>query len=411
VVSKIRWSQDRVGSSPTSATYKNMKVLTLIPDFLEKPSGGLGEQMQNIIKQLNDKVDFYICGYPENNNIKNYKSILNPIPNFHHASLTTIFGQSMYFLEALEFKQDFDIIHTCDWSTFYAGVLCSWHFKKPLICTVNLSLQQLNTAGIYYCGDPNSVDGNYINNLQVNFEQMGLFYANKIVHVSKYYADLYSGYEYKSTIIYNGLDLDKWSKQNKSNFIKGVNKIKLCYIGRASSMKGLNIILNSIIPDDIDFYFVVSDKNAEESILTHIKNKCNNKNIFHIEGLYGQDKIDFLYEMDGIVMPSIHEPFGIVALEALASESILITTAVGGIQEIVNDIDYIQIKTSDDLTNAYNYIKFLPEDIKIKIKQKGKDHVSKFDWKIQANKLYEVYQEVLNMNYNDNIIKMPNSNK
>ena len=46
-----------------------MKVLALIPDFLEKPSGGLGEQMQNIVRELKDKVDYYICGYPEKNNI------------------------------------------------------------------------------------------------------------------------------------------------------------------------------------------------------------------------------------------------------------------------------------------------------------------------------------------------------
>ena len=127
-----------------------MKVLALIPDFLEKPSGGLGEQMQNIIRELKGKVDYYICGYPEKNSIDNYKSVIAPI-NFEHVSLTTIYGQSMYFWEALEFKQDFDIIHACDWSTFYAGVLSSWHFKKPLICTVNLSLQQLNSSNIFYC--------------------------------------------------------------------------------------------------------------------------------------------------------------------------------------------------------------------------------------------------------------------
>ena len=252
-----------------------MKVLALIPDFLEKPSGGLGEQMQNIIRELKGKVDYYICGYPEKNSIDNYKSVIAPI-NFEHVSLTTIYGQSMYFWEALEFKQDFDIIHACDWSTFYAGVLSSWHFKKPLICTVNLSLQQLNSSNIFYCHDPNSTDGHYINKLQVYFEQMGLVYANKIIHVSEYYSDLYPDYKNKSVTIHNGLDLEKWTKQNNSNFINGKNKTKFCYIGRASGMKGLDTILNSDIPEDVDFYFIVSDKNAEEPIFTNIKNKCNN---------------------------------------------------------------------------------------------------------------------------------------
>jgi glycogen synthase len=383
-----------------------MKVLALIPDFLEKPSGGLGEQMQNIVRELKDKVDYYICGYPEKNNIQNYKSVLAPIPHFRHAALTTIYGQSIYFLEALEFKEDFDIIHACDWSTFYAGILASWHFKKPLVCTVNLSLEQLNKSNIFYCHDPNTVDGYHINALQILFEQMGLYHANKIIHVSEYYANLYPNFKDKTTIIHNGLDLKKWKKQNDSPFIRNKNKTKFCYIGRASAMKGLDTILNSNIPDDVDFYFVVSEKNAEEPIFTNIKNKCNNKNIFHIQGLYGQDKIDFLHEMDAVVMPSIHEPFGIVALEALAAECILITTASGGIKEIVHDIDYIHINNHNDLNNAYNKIKLLPNEEKEKIKQKGKNHVSKFDWEIQSNKLYNLYKETLNMKYIPSMVKM-----
>jgi glycogen(starch) synthase len=382
-----------------------MKVLTLIPDYLEKPSGGLGEQMQNIIRELKNKVDFYICGYPEKNNIKNYKSVIAPIPQFPHISLTTIYGQSMYFLEALEFKTDFDIIHACDWSTYYAGVLCSWHFKKPLITTMNLSLEQLNENGIYYCDNPESIDGGSINGLQVMFEKMGLFYANKIVHVSNYYADLYQEYKEKSVIINNGLNLKKWKKQNDSKFLKGNNKTKFCYIGRASHMKGLDIILNSHIPKNIDFYFVVSDKNAEEPIYSNIKKKCNNQNIFHINGLYNQDKIDFLYAMDAVVMPSSHEPFGIVALEALASECILVTTASGGIKEIVKDIDYIHLNNSNDLSHAYNYINDLDDNKKLQITQKGKTKVKHFDWKIQSNKLLDVYKEVINMEYNKNIYK------
>jgi glycogen(starch) synthase len=378
-----------------------VKVLALIPDYLEKPSGGLGEQMRNIIRELENKVDYYICGYPEKNNIENYKSVIAPL-NFEHAALTTIYGQSIYFLEALNFQQDFDIIHACDWSTFYAGVLASWHFKKPLICTVNLSLQQLNNANIFYCDNPNSVDGYYINKLQVYFEHMGLIYANKIIHVSDYYLNLYPEYKDKSITIHNGLNLAKWEKQGNSDFIYGKNKTKFCYIGRASAMKGIETILNSNIPEDVDFYFVVSEKNAEEPIFTNIKNKCNNKNIFHIQGLYGQDKINFLYEMDAVVMPSIHEPFGIVALEALAAECVLITTAKCGIKEIVENVDYIHIDDINDLNSAYNKVKNLTKEEKEKIVQKGKNHVSNFDWEIQSNKLYELYKEVITMDYNPN---------
>jgi glycosyltransferase involved in cell wall biosynthesis len=234
---------------------------------------------------------------------------------------------------------------------------------------------------------------------------MGLTYANKIVHVSDYYSDLYPNYKNKSLTIHNGLDLPSWKKTKNSNFIKGKNKTKFCYIGRASAMKGLDTILNSNIPNDVDFYFVVSYQNAEEPFMSKIKNMANDINIFHIPGLYGQEKIDFLFEMDAIVMPSIHEPFGIVALEALASESILITTAAGGIKEIVNNIDYIHINNSNDLSKAFNSVKNLSEDNKKAMIQKGKNHANNFSWNIQAKKLYEVYKEVSQMEYNENKVK------
>jgi glycosyltransferase involved in cell wall biosynthesis len=370
-----------------------MKVLALVPDFVEKPSGGLGEQYRNMMQKLDSKVQYYTVGYPEQNSIPNYKSAVNPIAVFNHASLVTIFGQSIYFLKALEYQENFDVIHAFDWSTFYAGYLCKQHFKKPLVCTVQLSLKQLNKSDIFYCHDPNTIDGRYINQLQIYFEELGLLCADKVIQVSEYYNNLYPDYKEKSKVITNGIDIDKWVKKRTPK-LPGKNKLKFCYIGRSSPMKGLDVILNCNIPNDIDFYFVVSPKNAEEPIFSYIKQKTNNVNIFHIPGLYGQDKIDFLYSMDGVVMPSKHEPFGIVALEALISENLFITTASGGIKEIVDDIKYFKIETSNDLLNVFEKIKTLSEEEKNNIVKIGKEKASKYDWQIFADQLYDLYKEV-----------------
>ena len=380
-----------------------LNVLALVPDYVEKPSGGLGEQFRNIMNFLDTKVNYYICGYPEKNNLINYKSVINPFFEFNHAALNTIFGQSLYFQKALEHKANFDIIHAFDWSTFTSGVLCSWHLKKPLICTVQLSLHQLNQTGIFYCHDPNTIDGKSINDLQIYFEAFGLEYANRIIHVSQYYADKYPQFKHKSETLYNGLNINEWIPKNKPN-LPGKNKNKFCYIGRASPMKGLELIFNSQIPDDIDFYFVVSPKNSEEPYFSLIKKMCNNRNIFHIPGLYGQDKVDFLFSMDGVVMPSRHEPFGIVALEALISENLFITTANGGIKEIVQDIEYFHINSSEDLFKSFLIASNLSDADKKRIKQRGKERALNFDWKIISEKLYNIYLQVKNEKYHRNRI-------
>lgn len=389
-----------------------LKILALVPDSVEKPSGGLGEQFRNVRNQLLNDVEYYICGYPENNSIANYSQVATPIPRFKHVALTTIYGQSMYFLKALEFQESFDIIHSFDWSTFYAGVLCSWHFKKPLVSTVQLSLEQLNKSNIFYCHNYNTVDGKHINDLQVFFEHFGLYYANKIIHVSNYYEELYPQYKSKSTVIQNGIDVNDWVQKRTPN-LPGKNTIKLCYIGRASAMKGLETILNASIPHDVDFYFVVSSKNAEEPYFSAIKQKCNNTNIFHVPGLYGQDKIDFLYAMDGVVMPSIHEPFGIVALEALISRNVLFTTAAGGIAEIVNGVNYFPIQNSNDLEAEIKNFQNLKSKFPNYVEQtlnRGENRAKQFDWTNISQKLYDVYQEVKDQSYIPNTEDIPTNN-
>ena len=378
-----------------------MKVLALIPDGVQKPSGGMGEQFRELYNHLKGDVEYYICSYPEENTLPHYNPVLNPVPAAQeHSSLVTIVGQSMYYHMALDFKTEFDIIHAFDWSTFYAGCLCSWHFKKPLICTMQLSLKLLNQeAGITFCNDIKSIDGYWINQLQVYFEEMGLYYANKVVHVSEYYSNLMP--QENKTIIHNGIDIDSWKPQ-KPYDLPGKNKLKFCYIGRASVMKGLQTILECNIPDDVDFYFVISPINTEEPWLSRIKEKCNNRNIFFINGLYGQDKVDFLFSMDGVVMPSIHEPFGIVALEALISENLFLTTASGGIKEIVEGVEYFHLDNPSSLRSAIKKIQKMSLEEKQRIVEQGVNRARQFSWKTQSQKLLEVYKEVKDQPYKEN---------
>jgi glycosyltransferase involved in cell wall biosynthesis len=370
-----------------------MKVLALIPDFIQKPGGGLGEQFKHLYNCLKDKVDFYVVAHPEvNRDIKNFKYAVNPIPLCGHPGLSTAYGQAEYFLKALEFGVEFDVIHSFDWSTAYGGCLCSWHFKKPLISSINLSPKLLNHSNIPLCYDPNTLDGKDINSLMEYIEELGLIHANKIITVSDYYANIFKPFG-NISVIKNGLQVDDWV-QKRAPKLPGKNKTKVCYIGRASTMKGIDTIVNCDIPEDIDFYFIVSKKSSESKCWESIKNKVNNRNIFHIPGLYDQDKIDFLFSMDGVVMPSTHEPFGIVALEALISNNVFITTNTGGIREITEDVDILQINNSQDLSQALMTLRDMTEDVRYQYHKKGVASARKWSWDKIAKDYYNIYCEV-----------------
>lgn len=382
-----------------------LKVLALIPDFIEKPSGGMGEQFRYLHQYLSDKVDYYICGYPEKNNIKNYRNVFTPMPGIEHVALITASGQLNYFYEGLKHNIKPDIIHGFDWSTYVAAVHLAWYYDVPLVNTMQLSVEQLNQVGIAFCHDIKTVDGHHINKMQVIFEHFGLHYANKVIQVSNAYSNYYSQYKDKTIVIHNGIDTKKWVKTEDYK-LPGKNKTKICYIGRASLMKGMRALLETSIPKDVDFYFIVSPKNAEEDLFQRIKDKANNENIFHIEGLYGQDKINALFAMDAVVMPSVHEPFGIVALEALISRNILLTSRVDGLSDFLDEANSIKIEEVKpyDILTAINKVRTMKEEDKNKMLENGVKTALQYEWGNKVRDVYGVYQTVLDQKPIQNIV-------
>lgn len=370
-----------------------LKVCALLPDYIDKPMGGLGVQFMKLYPYLKEKVEYYIVGYPEKPKVDNFKSNLTPFERFEYPSINNIYHQLLYYHNALEYKVNFDIIHCFDWSTALAGVYLSRHFNKPLVYGMNLSSKHLNEVGTFFCSDIRTIDGAFLNYYMICAEELGLKYANVITHVSEFYKNLYPEHEYKSEIILNGLDVKEWVPKRPVRF-PGKNKIKVCYIGRACDMKGIDMIADCIIPDNIDFYFIAAKKGAEGRVWEQIKSKVNNKNVFHIKGLFGQDKIDFLCATDAVVMPSKHEPAGIVAMEALISKNLLITTATGGIAETVKDVEYLECHNSAELQECLESLSRLSEEDLERLKSSGYNKMLQRDWSNSANQLIELYDRI-----------------
>ena len=110
---------------------------------------------------------------------------------------------------------------------------------------------------------------------------------------------------------------------------------------------------------------------------------------------YDDEKFQYLKSADAVIMPSIHEPFGIVALEALASGTILLCSIVDGLAEFINDTVAINCGiTPENITEAINtWNKMSSEEIENKI-QLGMNHASKYSWLEIADRTHkEIYTE------------------
>jgi glycosyltransferase involved in cell wall biosynthesis len=333
-----------------------MKVLVIFPDSITIPNGGLGIQFKNIHQRLKDKVDFYVVGYPdENNEIKNYIGVTHPIPSIKHGALNTLLGHTVYLAKALEFPKP-DFVHVYDWSTYFAGYYLAKHHKVPLLLSMNLSANALSFVGITNCADFNTVDGMWLHKTHVEMEWFGLQHADKIINVSNGYANYFPQFKDKTVIIPNGIDLDEWVP-TKTIKLPGDRKYKIVYIGRLSLMKSVDAILDAEIPENVDLIFVGSRNGGDEVSINKLEQQLKNKKpgLHYYGPVYDQNKVNLLHSADAVIMPSRHEPFGIVALEALASKNILLASRVDGLGDFLTDNNSIDSGcTAENITKAFD---------------------------------------------------------
>lgn len=371
-------------------------IRVLFPDRLDKPVGGLSIVGSKLKKYLSSSFNFEFIGQPQDIEMENYRSVSFPL-NVNHGPINTITGQISYFANCIQGEKP-DIIHAFDWSVFLAGVYASSFYNVPLICSIQLSINKLNIAGINYSDDISTVDGYWINETHKQIEIHGLNKADKLIHVSSNYFKGFDLYKDKSVIIQNGVDINEFTGQKIT--LPGTNPIKVVYIGRFASMKNIEALTQVEIPNGIDLLYIGGPNGGENYIfdlmINHTKFSKNN-NVYYIGEKYGKEKIDILNSADAVIFPSLHEPFGIVGLEAMASKSILLTSRIDGISDYANNDNSIYCGTTpDSILLALNYLKKLSTDEKRKLLENGYETARKFNWETSMVKYKSVYESLLN---------------
>lgn len=369
-------------------------IIILIPDCLNNPMGGMGEQAKNMFPKIT-KYNFLVVG-----STQQQESIIDniyylPVMEMYSYSgqpdpISSVFlNQSLYIEKVLSSGFVPDLIHAFDWSTFWAGRILAKHFNVPLVVTIQLSLQY-GTENIHS-----------LQKLQFNMgcalEMSGLLEAKSIIQVSSSYAKLFPKFLLnKTTIVENGIDLEKWEQTEKID-LPGTRKHKLVYIGRFAEMKNIQTLVKCKIPEEIDLIFIGSNRGGSPELHQAVIDANSNDNVHYVGPKYGQEKVNWLMSAGAVIVPSIHEPFGIVALEALASRSILLSSFVNGMGDFLNEECAINCGvTKESIETSLQKLISLSEDEKTNYINNGIELCKEYSWKKQAEKLENVYNEVLN---------------
>ena len=151
--------------------------------------------------------------------------------------------------------------------------------------------------------------------------------------------------ESKISVIPNGVDVTKFSfgfnYWNVKNRFAHESERILLFVGRLVPEKGLDTLINAlpmILAGGANVKLVVVGEGPQKEMYQAMANDYGLHEKVLFAGYIDDWTLRALYRVaDVTVVPSKFEPFGIVALEAMAAHCPLVTTTTGGLSEIVDD--------------------------------------------------------------------------
>jgi len=238
---------------------------------------------------------------------------------------------------------DAALVHCHTWYSHVGGILAKKNYGLPLVITVH-SLEPLRPW------KREQLAGGYDFSLWV--EKTALEMADAIIAVSgatKHDIErLFNVDPARVHVIRNGIDLNQYRKVDSTGAIKryGIDPSRpyLLFVGRITRQKGFQHLVRAIQFMDRDFQIVLcaaapdTPQLAEEMRIAVERAEARRPGIIWIDEMVDQQTACELYSHAAVfVCPSIYEPFGIINLEAMACETAVVASAVGGIKEVVID--------------------------------------------------------------------------
>lgn len=399
-----------------------MKVLLLTNEYPPYIYGGAGVHVDYLSRELSKlcKVDVRCFG-----DQKHSRDSLS-ITGYAAAQKKWNTAQSLQkafeaIQRCLDFNSDHvdaDIVHVHTWYTHLGGILAKLNYSIPLVLTVH-SLEPLRPWKREQLG------GGYEFSCWV--EKTAIEMADAIVAVSeqtkKDVIKFFKVDPEKIHVIYNGIDPEEYQPVNAPEKLTpfGVDPKKpfLLFIGRITRQKGILPLVNAIPWMNRNFQIVLcaaapDTKELEKEMRTSLKRVQKNREgvIWIQEMLDVPTKVAFYSHAALFCCPSIYEPFGIINLEAMACETALVATAVGGIKEVVVDGEnglLVPLKQQDqapfepldpeqfskDLAEKINFLMADEKLRKAMGKAGRKRAVDIFSWKAVAKKTHALYESLI----------------
>jgi glycogen synthase len=296
---------------------------------------------------------------------------------------------------------DFDLVHGHDWLVAMAGDHLARRFGSPLVTTIHATEHGRHQGWV------DKHPQSHIHGV----EQWITNRSDRVIACSYYMreqiADIFGVEEERVFVIPNGIDPDDLQPQDepelrrlRSEFAAPEEKLVLL-IGRLVYEKGFQLALEAM-PRLIEAVpgtrFLVAGSGTHEPELRRQAAELGLMDHGTFLGWIGDDVLHSLYRIaDVCVVPSLYEPFGLVALEAMASDCPCIVADTGGLREIVSHGEVgLRFRSRDPRSLGEMVERVLTDtELRSRLVVEGSEHILAFDWADVAEQTSRVYAELL----------------
>lgn len=400
-----------------------MKALFYTREFPPYVYGGAGVHVEYLAEELSKLMDVDVRCFGDQDlqvgglSVKGFPYD-NPAFDGSNDKLKAVFKTLSTCIHMNADEIDADVVHCHTWYAQFAGIVAKLCYGVPLVITTH-SLEPLRPWKREQLGRGYEASS--------WVEKTAIEMADAIIAVSQETREDVLKYfdvdPQKVQVIYNGINLKEYVKTDSTRTLEeyGIDESKpfVLFVGRITRQKGIIHLVNAIKYLDPDTQVVLCAgapdtpeiaKEMEESVNLATQGRDN---IIWIDKMLDKKEVIELYSHASVFCcPSIYEPFGIINIEAMACETAVVASAVGGIKEVVmhgetgilvpleqQDVAPFEPVDPDkfarDLAAGVNKV-IADKDLAQSMAVKGRKRVEEtFDWAAIAKEVEGLYRSLI----------------
>jgi glycogen(starch) synthase len=239
-----------------------------------------------------------------------------------------------------------DVVHAHDWLVAWAGDTLRALVAAPLVATIHATERGRNGGHVPAYGQPAGINAT---------EWWLTYQARDVICCSGFMVDEVIGAfglpPSKVHMVPNGVDAALWAPPTPAPARGGDGPLLVTW-GRVQFEKGFHTAIEAIAHLRVDMpsvRLVVAGRGSYLADLQELAGRLGVSDAVHFAGFVPDDDLRaMLHRASAAIIPSLYEPFGIVALEALAAGAPLVAASTGGLAEILEGTGAAQMFPAGD---------------------------------------------------------------